>query len=121
MSESAAVRLVTVVIDSTRPRQLAEFWMAVLGVGVSQAVPGDYFIWLEPTPGSGVRVAVQMVEDLAPASGRLHLDLAVPDVAAARERIESLGGTHVADHEWSGFGWTIMADPEGNAFCIAGG
>ena len=62
----------------------------------------------------------QTVEEPTEGPRRLHLDAEVPDIAAARDRIIELGGTHVTDREMGGFHWTVMADPEGNEFCIAG-
>ena len=62
---------------------------------------------------------LDLVEDPTEGPRRLHLDTAVDDVAAARDRIIELGGSHLADREIAGFGWTVMLDPEGNEFCIA--
>ncbi len=36
-------------------------------------------------------------------------------------RVLDLGGSRVEDHEIQGFHWTVLADPEGNEFCVAGG
>jgi predicted enzyme related to lactoylglutathione lyase len=107
----------TVVINVSDYETEKAFWSAVLGVGVAREFPG--FCWLEPQHEGGVSLALQRVEDPTPGRRRLHLDSAVPDIAAARDRIVELGGSHVEDHEIMGFHWTVMADPEGNEFCIA--
>jgi len=96
------------------------FWQAFLGVGVAREFPGA-FCWLEPQHEGGVSVALQHSPEPGPTDGRLHLDTGVADLTEARAAIEALGGSHVADHEIMGFPWTIMADPEGNRFCIATG
>jgi predicted enzyme related to lactoylglutathione lyase len=43
----------------------------------------------------------------------------VDELEATAARIAELGGRHLEDHEIGGFTWKIMADPEGNEFCIA--
>ncbi len=93
------------------------FWQAFLDVGVAREFPG--FCWLEPQHPGGVSLALQRSSDPGETGGRVHLDTGVADLAAAQARIEELGGSHLADHEIMGFQWKIMADPEGNRFCIA--
>lgn len=53
------------------------------------------------------------------AKNRMHLDLMAPDPEAEVNRLVELGATRVADREEYGYTWTVMADPEGNEFCIA--
>ena len=45
---------------------------------------------------------------------RVHLDLYVVDRAREVERLVALGGRVVREFD----GWTVMADPEGNEFCV---
>ena len=116
MSEPV-VQLATVVINVIDLEVEKAFWSAVLGVGVARAYPG--ICWLEPQRAGDVCVALQQVEDPTGGRRRLHLDTVVPDIGAARDKIVELGGSHVEDHEIMGFHWTVMADPEGNEFCIA--
>jgi predicted enzyme related to lactoylglutathione lyase len=59
------------------------------------------------------------VPELKTAKNRLHLDLAAPDVEAEVARLVELGAARVADTEEYGYTWTVMADPEGNEFCVA--
>jgi predicted enzyme related to lactoylglutathione lyase len=49
---------------------------------------------------------------------RVKLDAGVDDLDAGQDRIEELGGVLVESHEVGGFEWRVMADPEGNEFCI---
>jgi predicted enzyme related to lactoylglutathione lyase len=53
------------------------------------------------------------------AKNRLHLDVAAADVEVEVARLVGLGATKVADTEEYGYTWTVMADPEGNEFCVA--
>ena len=50
----------------------------------------------------------------------LHLDLMAPDPEAEVTRLVELGGIRIAEREEHGYTWTVMADPEGNEFCVAG-
>ncbi len=107
-----------VVINAADFEGLKSFWQAFLGVGVAREIDG-FFCWLEPQHEGGVSVAIQLSEDPGPAVGRVHIDTGVDDLDAAQAQIEALGGSHLEDHEIMGFTWKIMADPEGNRFCIA--
>jgi predicted enzyme related to lactoylglutathione lyase len=102
------------VIDLDRAK---EFWTALLGVGVAVEVPG--FAWLERQHDAGVVVALQQVDGPKQGRNRVHIDTAVPDLDEGQRRIEEIGGTLVEEHEVPGVRWRIMADPEGNEFCIA--
>ena len=117
MSEPVG-RVDTVVINVIDLDRQREFWQAVLGVEVAAEYPPT-FLFFKPQQAGGVSVALQRVESATDGTRRLHLDLGVTDRDAARQRVLELGGTHVADHHLGDFGWSVMADPEGNEFCIA--
>ena len=108
----------TVTINTAEPRRLAQFWMKILDVEISQEIPGDYFIWLRPQRRGGVAIAFQKVEEPQATPGRVHVDTTVEDIQVARRQIEELGGSLVAEHDMMGYRWSIMADPDGNRFCI---
>jgi predicted enzyme related to lactoylglutathione lyase len=117
MSEPVG-RLDTIVINVLDLGRQREFWQAVLGVEVAAEYPPTY-VFLKPQHPGGVSVALQLVESATEGTRRLHLDLGVTDRDAARARVVELGGSHVTDHTLGTFGWSVMADPEGNEFCIA--
>jgi predicted enzyme related to lactoylglutathione lyase len=110
----------SVVINTTDHDTLVAFWSALLGVEVAHSIP-PFFTWLKPQREGGISVAIQAVPDPTPGRRRLHLDMGVSDVDAAVARVLELGGSHVEDHEIEGFAWKVMADPDGNEFCIAPG
>ena len=107
----------SVVINVVDFEKEKAFWTALLGVGVGMGFPG--FCWLEPQHEGGIQVALQQVADPTPGRNRLHIDTGVDDLDAAEARIVILGGAKLEDHEIAGFRWRVMADPEGNEFCIA--
>jgi predicted enzyme related to lactoylglutathione lyase len=101
------------VIDFDRAKQ---FWTALLGVGVAQEFPG--FAWLERQHDGGIVVALQQVDTPKHGRNRVHVDTGVVDLDEGQRRIEEIGGSLVEEHEVLGYRWRIMADPEGNEFCI---
>jgi predicted enzyme related to lactoylglutathione lyase len=114
-------RLGWVQVDSVDPEALARFWSAVLGVGIRGRLgdPPQYVI-CEPESDGAPKLCFQRVPEAASGKNRLHLDVAVPDVDAATTRVLALGGRQVPDgdvveHDMS---WRVMADPEGNVFCL---
>ncbi len=107
-----------VVINVTDLEKEQKFWMEFLGVGVAREVPG-FFVWLEPQHEGGISVALQLVEATPDGRNPVHLDNGVDDLEAAAAQVIDLGGSFVEDHEIFGFSWKVMADPEGNEFCIA--
>jgi len=106
-----------VVVDAVDPSRLAEFWRAVLGVGVVEEM--EDWIQLGPDRG-GIYLAFQPVA-AAGGAGRMRLrpDIEVADMDVAQARIEALGG-HLVEivHERTGETHRRMADPEGNEFTI---
>lgn len=101
-----------VVVDCTDPEALASFWSRVLGRGV-RARFGPY-VWLER--GDGPVLGFQRGAGPKTGKNRVHIDLASPDPAAEQRRIEELGGRRL--HRYDEGGFLVMADPEGNEFCI---
>lgn len=72
-------------------------------------------------PSSGHRLLFIETGDAKQGKNRVHLDLAPTDRTRDQEieRVLGLGATEVADRRRSdGTGWMVLADPEGNEFCI---
>jgi predicted enzyme related to lactoylglutathione lyase len=108
----------SVVINTADHDRLVTFWSRLLGVEIAHSSP-PFFTWLKPQHEGGISVAIQAVPDPTPGRRRLHLDTYVTDMDAAVARVLELGGSHVEDHEIDGFAWKVMADPDGNEFCLA--
>ncbi len=53
-----------------------------------------------------------------PGKNRVHFDSHVPDRLAEVARLVSLGATEVGVHNVPGLTWTVLADPDGNQFCV---
>jgi predicted enzyme related to lactoylglutathione lyase len=107
--------------DCHDPERLAAFWGAVLGVEIEDrfGTPPQY-VNLAPATSDGPRVCFQRVPEGKLTKNRVHLDVAVKDVDTAASRIIELGGSRLPfdDYHEDGYSWRIMADPEGNEFCL---
>jgi predicted enzyme related to lactoylglutathione lyase len=107
-----------ITIDTTDPRRLAEFWTKALEMSVQHDSGGE-FVLLAAAGGGGLRFGLQRVTDPTPGKNRMHFDAHVTDRVAEVRRLVDLGATEVAEHTIPGLTWTVLADPEGNQFCIA--
>jgi predicted enzyme related to lactoylglutathione lyase len=106
------------VFDADDMSALADFWCGVLGVGVAERY--DDFLALERDRG-GCYLAIQPRPADAKARGgtRIRPDIEVEDLDVATKRIEALGGRLIkVVHESEGDTHHVMADPDGNEFCI---
>jgi predicted enzyme related to lactoylglutathione lyase len=102
-----------IIIDCADPSRLASFWADILGRQIA-GNKGPY-VWLERSPGA-IGVGFQQVTEPKANKNRVHFDVAVRDLVGATARIEALGGRLVPGYESGGF--LVMADPEGNEFCL---
>jgi predicted enzyme related to lactoylglutathione lyase len=112
-----SLTIAMITIDTSDARKLAEFWAAALNTTI-QNDWGD-FIVLAPNTESGPAVALQQVPDATPGKNRIHFDSHVPDRKAEVARLESLGATEIEVHSMPGLVWSVLADPDGNQFCVA--
>jgi predicted enzyme related to lactoylglutathione lyase len=109
-------RVGAVMIDCHDPDALFEFWSAVTGVEAEHRF--ENYIFTSKLPSGGIRLAFQRVPEDKVVKNRVHLDLAHPEPDAFIAKVTALGGSRIEDHESTGLHWTVLADPEGNEFCI---
>ena len=94
------------------------FWTAALDY-VGRAGDEDDFALLHPRNGEGPNVSLDRVRSALQIPPRIHLDLYAADQAAEVERLKGLGATEVHwDKRPADADYIIMADPEGNRFCV---
>lgn len=103
-----------VTIDSSDPASLAEFWATLLGAAIRSDDEGD--LWIE-RPGMPDLLFLPSTEPRV-VKNRLHLDLRPDDQAAEVARAVALGATHIDIGQSGQESWVVLADPEGNEFCI---
>jgi len=109
------------VLDCADPGTLAEFWEQALGVKRLGAA-GNYVLLESPT-GALPNLLLQRVSEARVAKNRMHFDIEIPDVDAEVERLEGIGAHRLEEQARTEHGrrWVIMADPEGNEFCVCDG
>ncbi|MGV0676920.1 VOC family protein [Mycolicibacterium fortuitum] len=112
-----SVEMIT--FDCTDPDALAHWWAQALGGEVNVFAPGEFVVLIRP---DGPRLGFQKVPDPTPGKNRVHLDFTAADAEAEVTRLVGLGATETGRHSFGPeFNWVVLADPEGNAFCIAPG
>lgn len=111
--------LQNVAIDCANPYELAVFWSKVTGSPLHpDDRPGDHEI--QVTLPEGPALYFNKVPEPKTGKNRLHVCLR-PTSTRDEEvaRLLELGATLVADRrEPDGTGWAVLADPEGNEFCV---
>jgi hypothetical protein len=116
-----ALRWQAICIDTTDPAPLARWWAELLGWRLT--FEDDDEVVLEPPAGSpedGVSPDVLFLRVPEPKTvkDRLHIDLRPEDQAAEVARAEALGAVRVDIGQGDDKSWVVLADPEGNEFCI---
>jgi predicted enzyme related to lactoylglutathione lyase len=108
-----------IVIDCSDLDRSARFWSEVLGFTAGRATGGPYRRLLRED-GQGVEVLLQRVRDDKGQKNRMHLDLRTADMAAEVSRILALGATLISEQPVveDGLRWHVLADPDGNEFCV---
>jgi predicted enzyme related to lactoylglutathione lyase len=109
------------VLDCRDPESLAGFWSEALGYKVLGGV--ENYVLLVDSDGVQPKLLLQKVPEDKQIKNRMHLDFDVRDVEAEAGRLEKLGARRLegeSRHE-HGTTWVVMADPEGNEFCVCDG
>jgi hypothetical protein len=109
------VRFKEVVIDCAEPRSLAEFWVGFTGYTIRHA----YDDWVSiGTPDSSMIIGFQKVPEGKAAKNRVHIDFAASDEEITARQIEAMGATRLWVSHNPDDPFVVLADPEGNEFCI---
>ncbi|MER5337077.1 VOC family protein [Micromonospora sp. NPDC002717] len=111
-------RLTVIAIDAIRPQLIADFWCSVLGW---QVVDEDgEVITIAASDRSWPMIDVVAVPEGKVIKNRLHFDLRADGVSTAEEldRLLALGARRVDVGQPSDVSWVVLADPEGNEFCL---
>ena len=111
-----------VVLGATDMGRAIGFWSQALGYEQREGGAGADWSSLTPAGGLGTGLGLQQTTTLAEKHPRVHLDLYAADAAeqaAEIERLMSLGAERV---DWDLYpedpDFVVLADPEGNRFCI---
>ena len=113
-----ALNVEMVTFDCEDPAPLAHWWAEQLDGTTQELIPGEFIAVVRP---DGPRLGFQKVDDPTPGKNRVDLDFGAPDVDAEADRLKAAGATEIGRHSiGDNFRWVVLADPAGNAFCVAG-
>ena len=96
-------------------QQAVQFWSEALNYKLRREPDVDFAI-LIPKEGEGVQLSLNKVTSDKPK--RHHLDLFTQDQAGEVERLLNLGATRVEWNYEPGADYIVLADPDGNTFCV---
>jgi len=115
------IRFQAISVDAADPTSLGRWWAELLGWRMTY--DSDDEVVLEPPAGSpedGVAADLLFlkVPEAKGAKNRLHIDLRPDDQAAELARVEAMGAVRVDIGQGDDKPWVVLADPEGNEFCM---
>ncbi len=115
------MRPAQVTVDCTDPFALADWWRDALGWRDVWRTEVRRHAIIGPQDGSGWQLCFVEVPDPTPGKNRLHLDFSCPDREAQAAALVAAGARLVRRDamENDDYGWIVMADPEGNMFCVS--
>src|SRR5262245_19933366 len=106
------------VLDVADPDGLAAFWSAAIGY-TKLGGAGNYVLLVD-ADGTQPKLLLQRVDEPKSGKNRMHFDIETPTVDEEVARLEALGAVRLEAEaiEEHGQRWVVMADPEGNEFCV---
>lgn len=124
-----ASKFTELAVDCADPVALARFWCSVLDYEVQEEADGDVTIGSPEVPEGGKRpgpvpptLTFARVPEGKTVKNRLHIDVNATDREQDEEvrRLLDLGARY-ADVDQGEVSWVVLADPEGNEFCVLAG
>ena len=109
-------RWYTVVVDAANPALMARFWAAVLDYEIVFEQPDEVVIAKDRATYPGIIFVP--VPEAKTTKNRLHIDLNPDNQEAEVARLLGLGAKRVDVGQNDEVTWVVMADPEGNEFCV---
>jgi predicted enzyme related to lactoylglutathione lyase len=117
MADMKTAKVTSVMHDTDDLEGAVAFWTRILGLEVKYK--DDTYAYLSGLREGGPHLAFQKVPEPKTGKNRLHLDLMVESRDAFSEWVIELGGSVIGEHDIPGWPiWIVMADPQGNEFCI---
>jgi Glyoxalase-like domain len=105
------------VIDCHDPHALARFWAAVLNQPILYETETEVIVGADKHAYPGLSFFGPIPEGKT-IKNRLHIDLDPDDQAAEVARLLALGARHADVGQGDDVSWVVLADPEGNEFCV---
>jgi hypothetical protein len=112
------IRVGSIVLRVDDLSRQTQFWAAALDY-VPRVDTSDDFVLMRPRDGVGPNISLDKHHSTVQLPPRIHLDLYAEDQAAEVKRLIALGATEVHwDKRPPDADYVILADPEGNRFCV---
>ena len=109
------IRIGAVVINCADIELLTGFWCRALSLKAGPLTEGGRFRVLG---GDRIFLSLQVAATPVHARDQMHLDLYTDDQAGEVRRLIGLGARHVRDNHDPDDDYVVLADPEGNHFCV---
>jgi predicted enzyme related to lactoylglutathione lyase len=119
MKDGMTSRLAALCVDATDPPRLAGFWAEALGWDIATAADDE--VGLAPTDGTRFGILFLRVPEVKTVKNPIHLDLTTSspdDQGGTVARLVGLGARHVDIGQGRDEPHVVLADPEGNEFCV---
>jgi predicted enzyme related to lactoylglutathione lyase len=104
-----------IVMDVNDLEMCGKFWSRVLGADV--LYQDERYLQIG-NKGERPTLLLQKVPERNKGKNRVHIDLDVHDLDEAVNRVQGLGGHKLRQIKEHGIEWVVMADPDGNEFCL---
>jgi len=104
-----------VVLDVSDLDRSEAFWTGLLGL--ERIRRRDQYLYLSGL-AQGMMLILQQVPDPKTAKNRMHVEVRAVDPQATIDWVLDNGGRLVGDHETDWYSLVVMADPDGNEFCV---
>jgi predicted enzyme related to lactoylglutathione lyase len=106
------------VLDCADPDRAATFWAAALGYEI-HGKADNYRSIVDPD-GVAPKMILQGVDEPKTGKNRMHLDIHSQDIEIEAARLVELGARRLRDEPFveHGTSWILLADPDGNEFCV---
>ena len=111
------MKIGSVVVDCNDFNGMMAFWQEALHYEPKGLVEDDFVILRDPE-GKNVNVSLQKVPEKRVGKNRLHFDLFTDDQEGEVERLLGLGATRHPRTPEPDEDFIVLADPEGNLFCV---
>ena len=107
-----------VIVHSMDPAALGQWWAEALGWVVVHSSADEFEI--RPAPDRMPGLDFVRIEEQKKSKSRLHLDFRPDDQDAEVARLVAHGAQRVDIGQGDQSSWVVLADPEGNEFCVLG-
>jgi predicted enzyme related to lactoylglutathione lyase len=109
-------RWYSVVVDANDPGRLGRWWAEVLDYRIEYEALDEVVV--SPAGDGHPGLVFVKVDEVKQGKNRLHIDLNPDDRDAEVERLVNMGARHVDIGQGDDVTWIVLADPEGNEFCV---